>query len=190
MNQKIIGEITDVLNEITAQTQAMAQSTGLHCKAGCGKCCEHPHIETTVTEMLPMALHLWQTGQARQILENIEAATATTCIFYKPDPLVAGNGRCTQYQHRPGICRLFGFSAKKNKAGQKELVTCRVIKEEYAQDYAQAQQHIASGLKVPAVTDFAMRIFAVDPAQGQKLMPINEAAVQALGQTSLFFQIP
>lgn len=172
----------DLLNSVARQTQDFSHATGLHCKDGCGKCCENPQIETTVAEMMPLARHLWAAGEARQMWDRLVPGP---CVFYKPDAAVAGNGRCSVYEYRPGICRLFGFAARRGKDGRKELFTCRVMKEHFSEDCRRAQDHIDSGRPVPMASDYGLQVQSADPNWGRELMPINSAVRLALERVHL-----
>ena len=100
------------------------KKTGLRCEQGCGRCCEYPQVETTVFELIPLAINLWQHNQALAILEKAKKAQYQgQCIFYQADPLIKGKGRCSIYSWRPLGCRLFGFSARSDKNKKLELVT-------------------------------------------------------------------
>lgn len=177
-----IPRVRALLEDISRQTESFARATGLHCKSGCGKCCENPDVETTVTEMMPAAAHLWSSGEAEAVLSKVP--TAAVCVFYKPDALIAGNGRCTAYEYRPGVCRLFGFSARKDKHGRPALLTCRVIKEHFPADYARVQAQVTDGHPVPLMSDHTLKVMHIDPRRGGQLMPINQALRLALERTA------
>ncbi len=180
-DQEIVNNISALLEDTSRQVQEFAQRTGLSCKAGCGRCCTNPEVETTVTEMLPLAANLWATQKAEQALSALDQAqNKGTCVFYKPDPRIAGNGHCSIYAHRPGICRLFGHAVKMDKYGKPQMVTCTIIKEQHAPQYAAVQQGLLSGGQAPSLPEFARKVFDVDPVRGQAFFPINQAAQLAL----------
>lgn len=160
--------------------------TRLGCQPGCGRCCEGPHVETTVLEMMPLAAHLWQKGEASRWLETVEkAGNPSPCVFYQPDPAGQGKGRCSVYPLRPLICRLFGFSANRDKQGHRVLMTCARIKENQTADYLDVQKHIDSGLPVPVMSDYILRVSPIDPVLGQKQVPINDAIHRAIERIGL-----
>lgn len=187
-----VSPIMALLKDLSRQTDEFAQATGLRCKEGCGKCCENPDVETTVVEVMPLALHLWETGGAQEIWDGIESRKdpddskryRQACVFYTPDPVVAGNGRCSIYEFRPGICRLFGFATKRGKAGQKQLVTCRMMKENFSVDCGKAQEHIDAGQPVASLSDHGFKVRSLDPHWGKELLPINEAVKIAVERVS------
>lgn len=180
--------------------------TGLKCAANCGRCCEKNDIETTVLELLPLAVYLWIKKEALGWLERIyQAKGRGVCVFYQPGPLVKGNeGRCSIYCFRPLICRLFGFSAGKDKYGRQRLVTCADMKRLYPDAYGKArtclrapacapragkytrgQKFMGEKSLVPNMTDFTFQITAAGSDLGIRQVPINEAVKIALERTGL-----
>jgi uncharacterized protein len=175
-DQKIIGDMLALFDGIDRQTEKFAGQTGLKCKNGCGACCTNPDIETTITEVLPLAAYLWSKDIAQNKLEVIRGnANKDICVFYEPDPLVPTQGRCGIYAYRPGLCRLFGFAARKDKHGQRTLVTCKVIKESQPQVCQRVQEDLHKDLEVPLLATHAFSVANIDPVHGQKLLPINQA---------------
>lgn len=196
-DQKIIADMMILFQDIDRQTLRFARQSGLRCKTGCGACCENPEVETTVAEVLPLAVHIWSSGLAGKVgidtaFCNQKAASVPAkgiCVFYRPaspaasrlktragDPAGCGRGRCSIYAHRPGLCRLFGFATRKDKYGQLDLVTCKVIKEAQAKGYQRAQEELQKGVwRAPLLTAHALRVSDIDPVNGLKLLPINQA---------------
>lgn len=190
-DQKIVTDILLYYEDIDRQTLKFASQTGLSCQSGCGACCENPDIETTVTEVLPLAVDLWSRGQAQGILESIQLMRADTraapthktsgiCVFYRPHHAAGAGGRCSIYAYRPGLCRLFGFCVRRDKQGAPQLITCKIIKESQSQAYTRTQQQLHQGLPAPLLSDHALRVFNIDAAYGQKLLSINQAIALAL----------
>ena len=190
IDQKVVKDVAALLEETSRQTQEFARTTDLHCKAGCGKCCENPNVETTVSELMPLAVELWAAAGAEAVLTAVaQAGSKGTCVFYKPDPAMAGNGRCSVYAQRPGICRLFGFSAKTDKHGKARLITCKVIKEQSGTQYAQAQESLDAGATAPMISAFTMKVYDIDPLRGMELFPINKAVRLALQRVGMALDI-
>jgi Fe-S-cluster containining protein len=163
---------------IDAQTLDFAGQSGMSCRHDCGACCENPNIETTVTEMLPLAQHVYATGRADFIDDKINSKH---CVFYEPHPSGGSKGRCRVYAYRPGLCRLFGYAARRNKYGKKELVTCKIIREGQTPACQKAQDIIDLGVQdIPLSNAHGFAVANIDPVHGQKLLPINEAFKVAL----------
>ncbi len=185
-DQKVIGDMMVLFDGIDRQTEKFAGQTGLQCPAkaqsrcggdknGCGACFENPDVETTVAEVLPLAVHLWSKGSALGKLEDIRSKSFKgVCVFY--DPLLQIQGRCRIYPFRPGLCRLFGFAARKNKYGQRKLITCKIIKDSQPLACKRTGEELLKGTwDPPLLTTHALAVAKIDPLHGQKLLPINQA---------------
>jgi Fe-S-cluster containining protein len=188
-DQKIIQEMITLFDGIDRQTSNFARQTGLHCKAGCGACCTNPDIETTVAEVLPLAVYLWSQNLSPSKLEAIRLnASKGVCVFYQPDGLHSGSGRCGIYAYRPGLCRLFGFAARKDKHEQRMLVTCKVIKDSQPQACKSTQEELDKGLEAPSLAAHAFAVSNIDRVHGMKLLPINQAITQAVEKVGYSIQ--
>jgi Fe-S-cluster containining protein len=159
-----VGSVFEELDAAIAQFQSWS---GLHCKNGCGKCCFKPDIEATALEFLPFAQYLYDQGQALDWHEKLSDTADPLCVILNPTQ--AGAGLCSEYPHRGLICRLFGYSARVNKYGGRELVTCQVI-----------TQKIEGGAEIPVLSHYYMKLHAVDPDLAREFYPINQAIKRAL----------
>ncbi len=173
-----IQAIEEVFKKLDDEILAFQQSSTLHCKIGCGKCCFKPDIEATILEFLPFAQHLYNEGKANEWYENLNSSESSTCVILNPTQ--SGVGLCSQYKHRGLICRLFGYSARTNKYGEKELVTCQIIKTEQTEAYQNIQVRIASGENVPVMNQFYMQLSAIDFELTRDFYPINKAIQRAI----------
>lgn len=167
-----------IFHELDRHSELFQGQSKIRCKAGCGKCCETPHIETTVFEMMPAAYEFLRTNKTISSLER-ERSKEGDCIFYKRD-LKQGQGRCTIYPFRPLICRLFGFAATKDKSGQEQLVSCSIIKSSLLASRQKLNLKIA-----PFVQEYMMRVYSLEPTLGKDQLPIKEAFKQALERVML-----
>ncbi len=159
----------------------------IHCKEGCGKCCENPNVESTVLEVIPLARHLVTTGQADAIYEAVTTATRPQCVLYAADPSVPGNGRCTQYHHRPMICRLFGFSVSKDKAGNGRLASCPLVLEASGVSPDSVVFDSTEGL--PVYSESWMALTGIHPEWATQRYPINQAIRLAIEKVALADQL-
>ncbi len=75
---------------------------------------------------------------------------------------------------------MFGYSARTNKYGKKELITCQIIKTEQSGEYEKTVSEIDEGLPVPVMNQFYMRLHAIDFELTQTFYPINEAIKRAI----------
>lgn len=178
-------QVEQVFRTLDAEIAAFQQSSSLHCKFGCGKCCFKPDIEATALEFLPFALHLYKNGNAEQWYEKLRSTDDPICLILNPTQ--SGAGLCSEYQHRGLICRLFGYSARTNKYGQKELVTCQIIKTEQSAAYQKAATVVEEGGAIPVMNQFYMQLHAVDPDLTKDFYPINIAIRKALEYVMQYF---
>ncbi|MBD2103496.1 YkgJ family cysteine cluster protein [Leptolyngbya sp. FACHB-261] len=174
--------------EMDQRTQAFAESTGIRCPAGCGRCCTSPTVEATPLELQPMAREIVRRGELLQRLEALAQAETSVCVLYQTDPSVSGNGRCGLYAWRPTVCRLFGFAAVRTKHGQAELAACYHHTEIQLEVVTTAKQSVRQGLDTPILSEEAAKIESLDPTWGTERLPINKALKVALEREALRVQ--
>ena len=173
-----VNEVKKVYRRLDKEIATFQQSTGLACLSGCGECCKKPDIEATPLEFLPLALEYYDEGIAEKMLEQLESSNDSLCHIFRPFVTNFG-GLCSRYPNRGLICRLFGYSARKNKEGKPELVTCKLIKADQSEFYNQAVEDIKTGKKVPVMSDYYSRMASIDPSLIE-FYPINTAAKKAI----------
>lgn len=161
----------------------------IRCPPGCGICCRSPNVEASALEMLPVASHLYGSGGLDLWLEAAERTEGRACIFHTPDKLQYGHGRCAIYPFRPLMCRLFGYSAVRDKNGRPTLVTCRLVNRLVPEQAAAARAAVAQGAEIPFMTDVTSALQGIDPHLGSALMPINEAFLRAVERVGLIYQL-
>ena len=170
--------VEEVFQGLDNAISAFQSWSTLHCKTGCGKCCFKPDIEATALEFLPFAHYLYEQDAAYAWLDKLQASDQEICHIL--DPSQHGAGLCSEYMHRGLICRLFGYSARVNKYGTRELVTCQIIKTEQQGAYEQTQQQVAGGAAVPVMNQYYMRLHAIDPELARNFYPVNQAIRKAI----------
>jgi Fe-S-cluster containining protein len=170
--------VEEVFTALDAEIADFQGRTSLHCAWGCGKCCFKSDIEASALEFLPFAHHLYTSGIAFEWYEKLKGTNPAHCLILNPTQ--GGAGMCSQYQHRGLICRLFGYSARTNKYGARELVTCQIIKTEQKENYEAAGAGIENGEPVPVMNQYYMRLHAIDSDLAQEFFPINEAIRRAI----------
>jgi Fe-S-cluster containining protein len=173
-----VAAVKRVYARLDKEIATMQQSSGLHCLSGCGECCKKPDIECTPLEFLPLALELFDEGRAEQAWEELQSQQNSLCYVFRPHITNFG-GLCNAYPNRGLICRLFGFTARTNKEGQRELVTCKFIKEEQAFAFAQVTEELKAGKKIPVMSEYYTRLTSIDPTLAE-FYPINQAIQKAL----------
>jgi uncharacterized protein len=178
LEEKVLA-VEEVFEALDREIETLQKWSTLHCKFGCGKCCFKPDIEATPLEFLPFAYHLYKSGQAMEWFERLRTDMSSICLILNPTQ--TGAGLCTEYKHRGLICRLFGFSARTNKYGKKELVTCEIIKTEQQEKYLEARHKMEDEVvAVPLMHHYYMQLHGIDHDLAHNFYPINEAIKQAL----------
>jgi len=173
-----VAAVEKVFRELDAEIAKFQSASTLHCGWGCGKCCFKPDIEATVLEFLPFALYLYGQDRALDWLSKLDETDSSICLILNPTR--AGAGLCSEYPHRGLICRLFGYSARTNKYGANELVTCQIIKTEQAEAFRSAEEKIADGMPVPVMNQYYMQLLAIDADLATVSYPINQAIRKAI----------
>jgi Fe-S-cluster containining protein len=175
--EKLAAETSALFKELDLEIEQFQKHTGLHCKFGCGKCCLKPDIEAAILEFIPFALQVYREGNAVRWLEKISSGGSICVILDEHQP---GQGHCSQYLYRGLICRLFGYSARRNKYDKKELVTCQIIKSESVEQFNRASDQINTSLEVPMITDYYARLKSIDPDLGSIFKPVNQTIRSAI----------
>ena len=171
--------VEKVFNALDKEIKNFQQTTGIGCLIGCGKCCFKADIEATPLEFLPFAYHIYKEGTAFEWIEKLKENQSPICVILNPFG-TDGKGLCSQYNTRGLICRLFGFSARRDKYGKAQLVTCAPIKAEQAAAVEKANYHIEQGGKVSMMNDYYMQLHGIDSELTRSHYPINKALRYAL----------
>jgi uncharacterized protein len=180
--------VEELFQKLDVEISEFKVHTKLSCMIGCGKCCNHPEIDASPLEFLPWAFHLFLNGEAEKVLMKLNKETSVACFNYKPLSLLNGdNGKCSNYQHRGLICRLFGFGANTDKYGKLRLATCKIIKEGQAENYNKSTELINKGLPVPIFTDYYMNLAQIDFLLGNVIVPINKALKLAIEEVLQYY---
>jgi Fe-S-cluster containining protein len=196
--RELSSQVMDVYQSLSQEFSAFQSSQSLNCAEKCGACCNKPDIEVSPLEMLPFALHLFDTGQAEQVFDELESYAGFACKQYQRLSLDGSEGYCGIYEYRPGICRMFGAAGYKTKSGEATLSVCKTIKQAVPEKYAATliaiqPQHSdvieqlligdiaansagqSTAIKPPMIAEGRQKLAQLDYELGDKLMPINDA---------------
>jgi Fe-S-cluster containining protein len=184
--EQLSQQVQAVMAEIGQDYAKYQQDRGLFCRSGCGECCQHPGIEATVLEMLPLAFRLIEEQRADQVLADLAERDDARCYFYQSHSEDRKQGQCSVYQQRPGICRFFGAAGTTGKAGEYQLSTCRNIKTDHPTAYADTLIALESD-PPPLIRHGQEQIRQLDPELASNPMPLNQALSTAL-EKALFEQ--
>tara|TARA_Y100000782_G_scaffold11283_1_gene12245 strand:+ start:100 stop:747 length:648 start_codon:yes stop_codon:yes gene_type:complete len=187
--RELSSQVMDVYQSLSQEFSAYQSSQSLNCVEKCGACCNNPDIEVSPLEMLPLALHLFDTGRAEQEFDELDNYSGFACKQYQRLSLDGKEGYCGIYEYRPGICRMFGAAGYKTKSGEATLSVCKPIKQAVPEKYAAALIAIQpawgqsnnsdpmsiSNSKPPMIAEGRQKLAQLDYELGDKLIPINDA---------------
>lgn len=172
--------VKEVFHELEAESRQFHSEAGMGCISGCGFCCANPEVPATPLEFLPLAFDLYEKGIAEEIANQLSLQdTPGNCIVYRSQKEDVTKGFCGNYANRGLICRLFGASARKNKYGQKDLITCKILKEQKSDAFLATSSRINSDLEIPMATAYYTRLKDVDESLCNQY-PVNQAILMAL----------
>lgn len=183
---EIVDAVEKVFAELDQEIAKFQSGSTLHCPRGCGTCCFKSDIEATSLEFIPFAFHLYQQKLAGEWHEKLMETDSSICMILHPTR--GGTGLCSEYQHRGLICRLFGYSARTNKYGKPELVTCQIIKTGQSDAFRVAEKKIDEGGAVPLMSHYYMQLHAIDADLSRDFFPINEAIRRAIEIVLHYYQ--
>lgn len=172
--------VRQLFQELEEESKQFHSESGMGCISGCGFCCANPEIPASPLEFLPLAFDLHEKGVAEEIANQLALQDEVgNCIVYRSQKEDVTKGFCGNYANRGLICRLFGASARKTKYGQKDLITCKILKAEKADLYSVAASRINSDLEIPIAAAYYTRLADVDQSLADQY-PVNQAILMAL----------
>lgn len=169
-------QVEQLFAEADREIAAFRNQSGLFCLPGCGKCCTYPDVEATVLEFVPLAWHLYETGEADKFWLVTKTKQHSVCVMFKALGN-SGQGQCSRYLYRGMICRLFGYAAVRDKHGNPRLSTCKIIKESQPQAIEKVNRE---GLEAPLFSNYYNRLEAIDWELASRRLPVNKAIHEAL----------
>jgi len=170
----------DVFGELESETKQFVAESGLSCLSGCGFCCANPKVPASPLEFLPLAFDLYDKGLAESTLAFLESKNeGDSCVMYRSQSEDGTKGFCGNHAKRGMICRLFAASARRTKYGKKDLIICKVLKGEKAEEFANTSERINKDMDIPLATAFYSRLEEIDQSLCQQFT-INEAIAFAL----------
>lgn len=186
---ELIDGVGSILAQIEADTVRFKLATGLRCPLGCGVCCRSPKICTTILEMLPAAAEILRRDEAELWLAAARSASEDgACAAFSPAVVDSSGGHCRLYRFRPSVCRLFGFAASAGRQGRPELAACKTMRNCMPQKVQRAAEGISAGMRFPILSGYSVRLAAMEPSLGARLMPISQALQQAILRLGLGLQ--
>jgi Fe-S-cluster containining protein len=179
----------DLYEQLDRDVASFVTNSGMHCPPGCGACCLSPHVETTVAEMLPLALMLFEKGEVEAVMDRLQEGGAT-CVQYESLPGQPEKGRCRSYAQRPVLCRLFGYMGSRDKTGQPRYGACRILQKVEAERIHTIESGLKDGtVTIPFLAPAHERVAEIGESLAVEMMPINRALMRAIEIVGLSQQL-
>ena len=175
-------KVFDDMGETFSQFQ---KQSGLNCISGCGQCCRFPDIESTVLESLPFALNAHREGKLEEWITLLEKSSGS-CVLWEGNP-ETGQGKCTQYNYRPSVCRVFGASGYFDKNHTISLSVCKLIKEAHPEILKSALTG-RNQENTPMISQWYSKIQSLGSPELLERRPINESLLSALQLVGFYAQ--
>ncbi|TFV95891.1 YkgJ family cysteine cluster protein [Algoriphagus kandeliae] len=172
--------VLELFQDLEIESRAFAERADLGCVVGCGKCCANPSIPASPLEFLPLAFELYENGAVEASIRLLDSLGENGfCLLYRPTNEDGSKGFCGNHSSRGLICRLFASAARRNKHGLKELIICKVLKEQKSDQYHRAIQAVQEDLEIPLAASYYGRLSDID-AHLSQTYPINQAIRMAI----------
>ena len=179
--------VKEIFKELDRDVAGYLLQSNFTCFAGCGRCCMNPKVAATVLEFIPLAFDIYQNGDAEEVMDRLEKTSdLENCMIFTKTALDQESGVCQTYMYRGLICRLFGVSARKNKYGDKEMITCKKLKTGKPEIFEKTSAKINEGMHIPMANDYYAKLSAIDFKLCEDTYPINEAIKKALEKVMMY----
>lgn len=173
---KSVRAVERLLSEIDKTSQIFLSKTNIKCPSGCAKCCHGKNISATPLEFLPFAYNLYKQGKLEDMYWDFKSKFQVKCLLVEGD---TGDdyGKCSVYEHRGVICRLFGNCSMLDKSGLKLYSACSILK---SQIDDKGQFNLDLQKYAPVYSHYYMNLRAIDNNYGSMLFPVNMAIMKAM----------
>jgi Fe-S-cluster containining protein len=180
--KELAKNIAEKLSEVSNVFGQFQKSSGLNCPEACAKCCFKADISCSPYELLPMAFHLMASGKAESLLEKARSHNENRCFFLNVIGESKGSGQCSEYHHRPFICRAFGLAARRGKNEIAERSICNTLSKLESEN--SSIQIVTS--EIPLIDIWKKKLESIDPRLLEREIPIHEGLVIILERLLLW----
>jgi len=160
--------------------------SGVSCAFGCGSCCEGFVPDILPIEAAYLATFLAGTDSDRAFrlaASGLEARRRDDgrvgCPLYADDTPY----HCTVYEARPLICRMFAFSAMRDKFGEPTFSVCsKGTSAKGGRSASGAALREVFGAMPPVMSDMGSDLASIEPEAAGNRKPLPEALMEALSR--------
>ena len=185
LNNKIL----DLYKDLGAQINQLKEAYNINCISNCSKCCYYENVYANILEFIPFVLDLYEQNLLNDFyyFKFQECNSSNVCILLNQIDKTNGFGKCSFYENRGLICRLFGYSAIINKNNEKMFSTCRDIKLNFSDNIKELSNNI-SNLSIPVFYEYYLKLYSFNPGFSKDNYPINIAIKKAIEFIFLIFR--
>jgi Fe-S-cluster containining protein len=181
-----IRKVEKIFKQLDKETAKFGKESGLRCLTNCNLCCMKKGLEANVLEFLPLANYLVKNNLHEAALDLLET-NPEHCINLSKSQEKGITAGCSEYDHRGLICRLFGFSAVRDKNSRLSMYTCSHIKKEFEKEYKSVSEKINQSMPIPVVSDFYFQFYYIDSQMANDYNPINISIRKAIEKVAYYY---
>lgn len=163
-------QINEIYSQMDRENEKFAKKFNIGCVSCSGQCCQKKELEVSPADLIPLVVKLIKEGTIESIITDLSSKIDTNCIFHI-------NGRCSAYQNRATLCRLFGHVAIFDKAHQNTLSICKEITNEYSHPIARA-----NASQAPNIVNYSQKICNLMPGWDSAPISFNKALNYAINR--------
>ena len=169
--QDISIKILNLFKEMDEINNNFSKKYDISCVSTCnGQCCLKKDVEVNPVELLPLVIDLYEKNEIFQFYNEAKNKENEHCLFFK-------NGKCSIYEKRTVLCRLFAFASIYNRKKEKTLSICSQIKENKTFNFTQSEIDESAN-----IVDFSSKIATLLPNWNNNPMSLNKAFIYATEQ--------
>jgi len=179
----LYGRITSA--QAAAFASAANRGDPLACPEGCGSCCEGfiPDVLPVEAAFLADWLLRERPDLAERVLAWNEDGSSPPCPFHEPD---RQGGHCGVYPARPLICRLFAFSATRDRSGRDAYSLCKQMPSRRGgRSWSEDDIVREFGAPLPLMSDFSSEVISLVPSDSGDRRLLTKALPSAIRRLSL-----
>ncbi|MBN2736107.1 MAG: YkgJ family cysteine cluster protein [Spirochaetales bacterium] len=179
----VLGTLHEIYCELDNEISQWALKSQFNCPEGCGLCCTN--FEPRVGQAEALYLACYYISQSSQCLESLKSLKEVPpCFFYDPEPGPA-KGHCSVYPGRPLICRLFGFSASRNKQQQLVFRLCKIMHQNEERQFTEEILKERFKILPPEMGRYSSQVNTLSPDLNWESMPLKQAVEKAIAHLYL-----
>ena len=181
--------ILNMYKDLDIQIDQLKEKYKINCICNCSRCCYYENVYANILEFIPFVLNLYEQNLLNDFyyFKFQDYNFSNICILLNQINRINGSGKCSFYETRGLICRLFGFSAIINKNNEKIFSTCQSIKLNFSENIKELNSNI-SNLNISVFSEYYLKLYSFSPGFSKDIYPINTTIKKAIEFILLIFR--